>query len=125
MMKVREAIEKYIKDINANIHSLPQHGPFSKYALPAEKIQGSIELTWLGDGILEGIACNLESVGYKALFDATKETCGECKPFSLTGSLPLVRNLQRFGYDVQITGFGKMAGKHRKQTFFCNLFFQI
>lgn len=118
MKKVREAVEKYVKDINANLNSLPQHGPWSKYVLPNENVQGSIELTWLGEGILEGIACNLESVGFKALCDSFKEVCGECKPFSLTGSLPLVRNLQRFGYDVQITGFGKMAGKKKFFFFF-------
>ncbi|WNZ62555.1 hypothetical protein QEG98_01530 [Myxococcus sp. MxC21-1] len=33
-------------------------------------------------------------------------------PFSLTGSLPLVRDLQRQGCDVQITGFGDMQYYH-------------
>ena len=30
----------------------------------------------------------------------------------MTGSLPLVRDLQRRGYDVQITGFGESRSYH-------------
>jgi len=33
-------------------------------------------------------------------------------PFSVTGSLPLVRDLQRKGFDLQITGFGRSGWYH-------------
>lgn len=33
---------------------------------------------------------------------------GEFKPFSLTGSLPIVADLKDQGFDVQVTGFGRM-----------------
>jgi len=31
---------------------------------------------------------------------------GEVKPYSITGSLPLVRSLQDNDYDVQLVGYG-------------------
>jgi len=37
---------------------------------------------------------------------------GEAKPYSIGGSLPLVRDLQRGGFDVQITGFGLLSTYH-------------
>ena len=36
----------------------------------------------------------------------------EPKPFSLTSSPPLVRDLQCQGCDVQLTGFGEMISYH-------------
>ena len=50
----------------------------------------------------QGIACNLDSDGFKKLNEATKEVMGECKPYSITGSLPLVGDLQEAGFDVQV-----------------------
>ena len=40
------------------------------------------------------IACNLDSDAFKKLNEATKEVMGESKPYSITGSLPLVGDLQ-------------------------------
>lgn len=37
---------------------------------------------------------------------------GEAKPFSISGSLPLVRDLQRAGLDLTLTGFGKSSVYH-------------
>jgi acetylornithine deacetylase len=39
---------------------------------------------------MNGVACNLESRGFKALCKATEEI----EPYSITGSLPLIRELQ-------------------------------
>ena len=36
------------------------------------------------------------------LCEATAEVLGECKPYSLTGSLPLVKELQDDGFDLQV-----------------------
>jgi hypothetical protein len=43
---------------------------------------------------MNGVACNLESQGFKALCEATKEIVGHVEPYSITGSLPLIRELQ-------------------------------
>lgn len=43
---------------------------------------------------MSGVACDLDSRGYKVLYSATKEVIGHVKPYSLTGSLPLIRDLQ-------------------------------
>ena len=43
---------------------------------------------------LQGVACNLDSDAFKKLEEAMKEVMGECKPYSITGSLPLVGDLQ-------------------------------
>ena len=59
-----------------------------------------------------GIACNLESEGFKALQAATTKILGTCKPYSVTGSLPLVGDLQDAGYDIQITGYGEEEYYH-------------
>lgn len=54
--------------------------------------------------LFQGIACNLESLAFKRLHEATEEVLGESKPFSLCGSLPLVGDLQKAGFDVQASG---------------------
>jgi len=92
---------------------------------------------------MNGVACNLESRGFKALCKATEEIVGHVEPYSITGSLPLIRELQvwkslmyRFtflalspwtkakailkllqdeGFDVQTAGYGEYLSK---QTMF-------
>jgi hypothetical protein len=66
---------------------------------------GMVDLTWIVEGE-NGVACNLESIGYKALVQATKEHLGDAKPYSIGGSLPLIRELHDDGFDVQIAGYG-------------------
>ena len=51
---------------------------------------------------LQGIACNPDSDAFKKRTEATKEVMGECKPYSITDSLPLVGDLQQAGFDVQV-----------------------
>ncbi len=74
---------------------------------------GSVTLRQKGR-FMEGIACDLASPGLKALESAMRKVRGpdEVKPYSMTGALPLVRDLQRRGFDVQITGFGRGAYYH-------------
>ena len=43
---------------------------------------------------MSGVACNLDSPGFHALCKATEEVVGHVKPYSITGSLPLIRELQ-------------------------------
>jgi hypothetical protein len=52
-----------------------------------------LEITFDGD-VMNGVACNLQSRGYHALCKATKEIVGHVEPYSITGSLPLIRELQ-------------------------------
>lgn len=46
----------------------------------------------------------MNSAGHKALREATQAVMGEVNPFSLTGSLPVVGDMQKDGYDIQVNG---------------------
>lgn len=46
------------------------------------------------EAMMSGVACNLESRGFHVLCKATEEVVGYVKPYSITGSLPLIRELQ-------------------------------
>jgi acetylornithine deacetylase len=75
--------------------------------------RGTVSLRQKGR-MMEGIACKLDSPGLAALSDALRHVRGAdgAKPFAMTGSLPLVRDLARRGFDVQITGFGRSVYYH-------------
>jgi len=112
--KVMAAVDSYVAEINADpsiVSPEGQHGAHAKYVLPDESRKGQVELKWLGEGE-NGIACNLDSVGYKALLKATETVLGAVKPYAIGGSLPLVRELQDSGYDVQISGYGFSSRYH-------------
>jgi acetylornithine deacetylase len=58
-------LHSYVDELNANITSLEgKRGPVSKYTLPDEHWSGKLELT-LEKHYVEGIACDLDSLGYK------------------------------------------------------------
>ena len=106
--KVKKRLEGHIAEINADptiLSKQGKHGAHSAYTLPEEDRNGKIELIWGGEGE-NGIACSLSSPGNKALNQATNTVLGAAKPFAIGGSLPLVRELQDNGYDVQISGYG-------------------
>ena len=63
---------------------------------------------------------DLDSPAFKHLNEATGEVLGESKPYSLTGSLPLVGDLQENGFDVQLTGFGESSVYHGDNEY-CSL----
>ena len=109
---VTESLEKYVAEID--LGALPTFGA-SRFELPDEGLKGVVRLEWLGEPY-PGVACNIESAGHKALNDAL-ETVRGAAPFSLTGSLPLIRDLQDAGFDVQITGFGRMDAYHANNEF--------
>ncbi|RLN68556.1 hypothetical protein BBP00_00000952 [Phytophthora kernoviae] len=105
-------MQSCVADLNANITSLEgKRGPVSKYTLPDENWNGKLELTFDKE-YFEGIACSLDSVGYKSMHAAISDVLGEAKPFSISGSLPLVRDLQRAGLDLTLVGFGKSSVYH-------------
>ncbi|KUF97901.1 Avr3b-L2 [Phytophthora nicotianae] len=81
----------FVDDLNANITSLEgNRGPVSKYTLPDENRKGKLELVF-DKSYYEGIACSLDSTGY---------------------NLPLVRDMQRGGFDLTLVGFGKSSVYH-------------
>ncbi|RHY11486.1 hypothetical protein DYB36_012101 [Aphanomyces astaci] len=61
---------------------------------------------------LEGLACSLDSIGFKAFDEATRQVKGVSVPFSIMRSLSLVRGHQGAGLDLTLTGFGKSAVYH-------------
>lgn len=67
---------------------------------------GALALLWQQIG---GCSC---PAGFKALCEAFTSVTGDCKPYSITGSLPCIRDLQEAGFDVQTLGFGKLAAYH-------------
>jgi acetylornithine deacetylase len=120
---VQKAVEKYVQEMNDGIDLMPTRGPYSKYQLDdsveiqnGERRKAELVLKWSGDidtfRSYEGIACSLDSPGHKALVQATRETLGSTSPFSVNGSLPLVRMMQKAGFDLQLVGFGLMKVYH-------------
>lgn len=93
---VKIKIESYIHNINQNPSILQQpencdiiHGPQSKYILDnssnsnnsnnggeGDVEKARIELTWLSSGE-NGVACKLDSIGYRAIIEATKKVLGK------------------------------------------------
>ncbi|CAD6249886.1 unnamed protein product [Miscanthus lutarioriparius] len=114
---VMEKLKEYVEDINERLETiLDTCGPVSKYILPDENLRGRLEITFDGD-VMNGVACNLESRGYHALCKATKEIVGHVEPYSITGSLPLIRELQDEGFDVQTAGYGLLKTYHAKNEY--------
>jgi len=122
--EAKAAVEQYVQDLNdGDLEQLPTRGKWSKFVLergvetqPSELRRGRVELKWQGDvesmRLYAGVACSLDSEGHKALVQACRETNGSCKPFSINGSLPLVKWMQKQGYDLQLCGFGLMSVYH-------------
>jgi len=120
---VAKAVESYVEKINNDPDVLlshphtSSHGPFSKYTLPAPADgngagqKGKVNLKWLTEGE-NGVACDITSAGFAALAQATFEVLGEVKPYSISGSLPLIRELKDEGFDVQISGYGSSSHYH-------------
>jgi len=114
MKDVVKVIEDTVATVNANqsiVENSVTRGPHSKYSLSGDVEHGRIELKWLSEGE-NGVACKIESAGYKAIYDATEKVLGAAKPFAISGSLPLIRDLQDHGFDVQICGYGLSSGYH-------------
>ncbi|KAG2484765.1 hypothetical protein HYH03_016419 [Edaphochlamys debaryana] len=118
--QVMTKLKQYVDDLNSAssgaLESLPTRGPYSKYVLPDEGLRGRLELSFF-DSFSKGIACNLDSDGFKAMDTAFTKVYGYCKPYAITGSLPCIRELQDEGYDVQCIGFGRMATYHANDEY--------
>ncbi|XP_004511787.1 acetylornithine deacetylase [Cicer arietinum] len=112
---VMKKLQEYVADINENIQKLESRGPVSKYVLSDANLRGSLTLTF--DEATSGVACDLNSRGFHVLCKATEEIVGHVKPYSITGSLPLIRELQDGGFDVQTCGYGLMATYHAQNEY--------
>ncbi|GAA0139238.1 hypothetical protein Leryth_010543 [Lithospermum erythrorhizon] len=108
-------LQEYVDDLNANIEKIDTRGPVSKYVLPEENLRGRITISF--DETSGGVACDLDSRGFHVLCKATEEVVGHVKPYSITGTLPLIRDLQDEGFDVQTSGYGLMATYHAKNEY--------
>lgn len=111
--EVMNKIESYVEAISKDpsiVENPEVRGPHSKYVLPGE-MNGKVSFKWVVEGD-NGIACRLDSKGYSALLQATEEVLGSVKPYSIGGSLPLIRDLQDLGFDVQISGYGISSRYH-------------
>jgi len=106
--EIRAQIQKYVNEID--VSTFPARG-YGRYELKEEGRKGTIELKWLG-APYKGVAVDMTSHGYKALKNAIDVVNGKANPYSLTGSLPIIRDLKDAGYDVQVCGFGRMSSYH-------------
>jgi len=101
---VQFVIEDAVKYLNNNMKSIPTFHSVFKNVLD-DNSKGYIKIEWTKDPYV-GIACDLNSIGYKLLAESTKDIMGVNKSIASLGSLPLVADLQNKGYDVQIMGYG-------------------
>jgi acetylornithine deacetylase/succinyl-diaminopimelate desuccinylase-like protein len=112
---MQEAVDratKFVAELDRRIEAgdVPRGFPRVR---TADGRRGSVKFSPWGR-FMEGIACRLDSPGLASLERALRVARpGQVpRPFSMTGSLPLVRDLQRAGFDVQITGFGRSTYYH-------------
>lgn len=111
LKEVMKRLEGFVPELEARLQREERPAGYPRTRTESGKAV-SLSFRFLGGGT-EGIACKLDSPGLQALKEAIQHVRGVAPtPFSLTGSLPLVRDLQRQGCDVQITGFGDMAYYH-------------
>jgi len=102
----------FVEQVEAQLQSVEPGGRWAKYRTAAGQ-SGSVRL-YPPAHHMAGVACRLDSPGLLALERAIRRVRGQAglAPASMTGSLPLVRDLQRRGFDVQITGFGRQVAYH-------------
>ena len=112
MHEALDGAVRFIDELDQRIQrgQVPEHFPQVR---AADGRRGSLRLIPRGR-FMEGIACDLSSPGLSVLKEALAAVRGQAgvQQFSMTGSLPLVRDLQRQGFDVQITGFGRSRYYH-------------
>jgi len=96
---------------NIPLGELKTYG-LSRFELPDEDKKAEITFKFV-DMVYKGMVVNLETEAYAKLESAmNKHHKGGAKPFSLTGSLPIIADLAELGYDLQIFGFGRMDAYH-------------
>jgi acetylornithine deacetylase len=113
------SVENYVQEIQKSDFQVLEHlrvnrGSGSSYS------SGKLIFNWMGSEVennqdphesrkkkgVRGLACDLNSVGFKALKKSTEKFIGFCKPLADTGTLPLVGDLKDAGFDIQTVGYG-------------------
>ena len=78
----------------------------------------SYSLTISFDEAMSGVACDLNSRGFHVLCKATEEVVGHVKPYSITGSLPLIRELQVIISHSSMYFSGSLSSTYPSLSFF-------
>eukprot|EP01006_Ploeotia_vitrea_P027070 TRINITY_DN59949_c0_g1_i2.p2 TRINITY_DN59949_c0_g1~~TRINITY_DN59949_c0_g1_i2.p2 ORF type:complete len:273 (-),score=178.32 TRINITY_DN59949_c0_g1_i2:49-867(-) len=110
-----KAIEGFVKELNdGGFKQIEAASGFSYDKTVKEEgkeVAAEVELKWHGDGI-DGLACDLDSSGFRYLKEATQKIVGKFDTIADTGSLPLVADLKAMGCDVQTIGYGIEEAYH-------------
>lgn len=85
----------------------------------AEETHARLEFKWVF-GPYCGIACDNKSKGHEMIKSATLEHHGSCTGCSALGAVPLVKDMQDIGIDIQIIGYGINSAYHANNEF-CTL----
>lgn len=103
--KLKIQIAEFIESIDIN--QIPKwHPGFVTTCGEGEnQTNARLEFNWVM-GPYCGIVTNLESPGYKLIDDATKLHHPNCNSCSDLGAVPLVKQMQDAGIDIQIIGYG-------------------
>ncbi len=109
--EMKKGLAAFLKTLD--VSQLPVFGP-GRYTCNGQVGTARFEMLGVPSG---GMACDLTSVGYRALTQAIAAVRPDSRPFALTGSLPYVRFLQEHDFDVQITGFGRNEAYHAPNEF--------
>jgi len=114
-------VRGYVNELNETMFSaLPTRGPHSKYEVPELGLAGKVEIDIDDNDVCEGIACRVRSKSYQVLCHSITSVRGFVNPYSVTGALPLVRDIQDAGFDLQITGFG-LSNSYHAENEYCKL----
>ena len=118
-LQVMERVEGWVKDLNDNLDLVPYRGEWSKYEIEEKKDEtGKVtkeartaKLVFTFDNKESpplGVACDTKSKGFFALCDGFKKENDKFKgkktakevltPYSISGSLPLVREMKDEGF---------------------------
>jgi len=112
IQEVRRVLDAHLEELRrGGFRALEgQRGPSSRYA----GVQGcapTVDLEW--GKMADGLACDLDGKGYRALAAATLKHAGVLLPKALTAGLPCVAEMQAAGFDVNCLGFGVGAVYHQ------------
>eukprot|EP01029_Cantina_marsupialis_P029754 TRINITY_DN782141_c0_g1_i1.p1 TRINITY_DN782141_c0_g1~~TRINITY_DN782141_c0_g1_i1.p1 ORF type:complete len:433 (-),score=178.73 TRINITY_DN782141_c0_g1_i1:124-1422(-) len=108
----KKVIEDAVVEFNEEIMKTIEIGPDSKFTMDEAKV----ELKLLGEPV-QGLACDIDSPGFHALAAGVKQVLGKVEPLADTGTLPLVGDMQKAGYDIQTIGFGVEDAYHAENEF--------
>jgi acetylornithine deacetylase len=113
--KIRSTMNNYIDSLNIDPMRLPSFHENFPYKLD-DGSRVRFDLKWLKEPYI-GVACDMKSIGFKMLSDATMKVHGSMDFTSCCGSLPLISTLNDMGFDMQIIGYGVDKAYHANNEF--------